>query len=111
MCGRAYRMWAGPSFFLLTHAPGLSPAGVRVHHPILVPAGALHTHGSLLAMVDTLCHAWEWQPDDRILHTLPLHHVHGIVNALLCALRSGKALARLLLGCMGASRNCELSQL
>lgn len=54
------------------------------------PAGALHTHASLLAMVDTLCHAWEWQPDDRILHTLPLHHVHGIVNALLCALRAGE---------------------
>lgn len=25
----------------------------------------------------------------RILHTLPLHHVHGIVNALLCPLRAG----------------------
>ena len=41
-------------------------------------------------MVDTLCSAWEWQADDRILHTLPLHHVHGIVNALLCALRAGE---------------------
>lgn len=29
--------------------------------------------------------------DDRILHALPLHHVHGIVNALLCALRAGAA--------------------
>ena len=40
-------------------------------------------------MVDTLCAAWAWQRDDRILHALPLHHVHGIVNALLGALRSG----------------------
>lgn len=53
-------------------------------------AGALHTHASLLSMVDTLCTAWEWQQQDRILHALPLHHVHGIVNALLCPLRSGK---------------------
>lgn len=80
--------------------------------PISAPAGALHTHASLLAMVDTLCHAWEWQADDRILHTLPLHHVHGIVNALLCALRSGKRIALvglrwLFLGCMRATRNCE----
>ena len=41
-------------------------------------------------MVDMLCGAWEWQQDDRILHTLPLHHVHGIVNALLCPLRAGE---------------------
>ena len=53
------------------------------------PAGALHTHRSLAAMVDTLCEAWEWRQEDRILHTLPLHHVHGIVNALLCPLRVG----------------------
>lgn len=53
------------------------------------PKGALHTHASLLAMVDTLCTAWEWEQADRILHALPLHHVHGIVNALLCPLRTG----------------------
>ena len=27
--------------------------------------------------------AWDWKPNDVILHVLPLHHVHGIVNALL----------------------------
>ena len=29
--------------------------------------------------------SWEWQPEDRILHCLPLHHVHGVINALYCA--------------------------
>lgn len=55
-------------------------------------------------MVDTLCSAWEWQADDRILHTLPLHHVHGIVNALLCALRAGKrsSTQRLFVSCAPA---------
>ncbi|KAL4426407.1 hypothetical protein ABPG77_004701 [Micractinium sp. CCAP 211/92] len=53
------------------------------------PKGALHTHASLAAQVDTLCAAWAWEPADRILHCLPLHHVHGIVNALLCPLSTG----------------------
>ena len=29
--------------------------------------------------------SWEWRASDRILHCLPLHHVHGIINALHCA--------------------------
>jgi malonyl-CoA/methylmalonyl-CoA synthetase len=55
------------------------------------PKGALHTHKSLEAQIETLKAAWEWQPSDRIVHALPLHHVHGIVNALYCPLASGAA--------------------
>lgn len=33
--------------------------------------------------------AWKWNSNDTILHTLPLHHVHGIVNALYCPLYIG----------------------
>lgn len=55
------------------------------------PKGALHTHSSLGAQVRTLNAAWEWSAEDRILHTLPLHHVHGIVNALYCPLAAGAA--------------------
>jgi malonyl-CoA/methylmalonyl-CoA synthetase len=36
-----------------------------------------------------LCTAWEWTRDDRIIHILPLHHVHGILAILLCGLNSG----------------------
>ena len=39
------------------------------------------------ALVD----AWAWQQDDRILHALPLHHVHGVINALHCAHAAGAA--------------------
>ncbi|GAB4823586.1 hypothetical protein N2152v2_010632 [Parachlorella kessleri] len=53
------------------------------------PKGALHTHRSVMAQVRTLCEAWQWQPSDRILHSLPLHHIHGVVNALYCALYAG----------------------
>nr|XP_040021589.1 malonate--CoA ligase ACSF3, mitochondrial isoform X1 [Gasterosteus aculeatus aculeatus]XP_040021598.1 malonate--CoA ligase ACSF3, mitochondrial isoform X1 [Gasterosteus aculeatus aculeatus]XP_040021608.1 malonate--CoA ligase ACSF3, mitochondrial isoform X1 [Gasterosteus aculeatus aculeatus] len=53
------------------------------------PKGALHTHSSVHAMVQCLVSEWAWSKDDVILHTLPLHHVHGIVNKLLCPLWVG----------------------
>ncbi|MGQ9866489.1 MAG: acyl-CoA synthetase [Pseudanabaenaceae cyanobacterium] len=53
------------------------------------PKGVVSTHGNLLAQVQTLVTAWGWQESDRLLHVLPLHHIHGIVNALLCPLAVG----------------------
>jgi malonyl-CoA/methylmalonyl-CoA synthetase len=53
------------------------------------PKGALHTHGSLRAQAGGLVDAWGWRASDRILHALPLHHIHGIVNAALCAHLAG----------------------
>ena len=53
------------------------------------PKGVVTTHDNLRAQIESLVEAWAWQPDDRILHVLPLHHTHGIVNVLLCALWSG----------------------
>ncbi len=55
------------------------------------PKGAVATHGALRAQMASLIEAWEWTPDDRIVLTLPLHHVHGIVNVLGCALAAGAA--------------------
>ena len=55
------------------------------------PKGVLSTRASLDAQVQSLVDAWAWTDRDRILHILPLHHVHGIVNALCCALWSGAA--------------------
>jgi malonyl-CoA/methylmalonyl-CoA synthetase len=53
------------------------------------PKGVVLTHGNLRAQMESLVEAWEWSTRDRILHVLPLHHTHGIVNALLCALWAG----------------------
>lgn len=53
------------------------------------PKGVVTTHEQIQAQITTLISAWEWSADDHILHILPLHHVHGIVNILLCALWSG----------------------
>ena len=53
------------------------------------PKGVVSTHASIEAQIRSLVEAWEWDADDRILLTLPLHHIHGIVNVIGCALWSG----------------------
>lgn len=53
------------------------------------PKGAVTTHANIAAQVTALVEAWGWTKDDHILEVLPLHHVHGIVNVVCCALWSG----------------------
>lgn len=53
------------------------------------PKGVVTTHGNNQAQVEALVDAWGWSEDDHILLHLPLHHVHGIINVLTCALWSG----------------------
>ncbi len=53
------------------------------------PKGVVTTHGQIEAHIRSLLDAWKWERDDRILHVLPLHHTHGIVNALCCPLHAG----------------------
>ena len=53
------------------------------------PKGVVTTHRNIDAQITCLTEAWEWSSDDHILHVLPLHHTHGIINALSCALWSG----------------------
>lgn len=53
------------------------------------PKGVLLSHANIDSQVRSLVRAWAWSPADVIVHTLPLHHTHGIVNALLCPLYVG----------------------
>ena len=53
------------------------------------PKGVVTTHANIAAQIKSLVEAWEWSADDRILLCLPLHHVHGIINVVCCALWSG----------------------
>jgi len=53
------------------------------------PKGVVTTHQNIQAQVTSLITAWEWTSTDRILHVLPLHHIHGIINVLTCALWAG----------------------
>ncbi len=53
------------------------------------PKGVVTTHANITAQVTSLIEAWRWCEDDSILLALPLHHVHGIINVLTCALWAG----------------------
>jgi malonyl-CoA/methylmalonyl-CoA synthetase len=55
------------------------------------PKGVVTTHLNIAAQIKSLTEAWEWSQNDRILLCLPLHHVHGIINVVGCALWSGAA--------------------
>src|SRR5690606_20418222 len=53
------------------------------------PKGVVSTHANIEAQIISLVDAWEWTKEDHILNVLPMHHVHGIINILRCALWSG----------------------
>ncbi len=53
------------------------------------PKGVVLTHANIQAQAEALISAWEWTREDAILHVLPLHHIHGIINVLTCALWVG----------------------
>lgn len=50
--------------------------------------GQVHA-GFISLQVTGLVSKWEWVKDDVILHVLPLHHLHGVINKLLCPLWVG----------------------
>lgn len=54
-----------------------------------LPKGTAISHRALHAQVQSLAHAWKITEKDNLLHVLPLNHVHGVVNALMCPLHVG----------------------
>ena len=69
------------------------------------PKAVVHTVESVSAMVTSLIEAWGWVDTDVIPLFLPLHHVHGIVNILLCGLWRGATVD--LFARFDAERVCE----
>ncbi|XP_052816604.1 malonate--CoA ligase ACSF3, mitochondrial-like isoform X2 [Mya arenaria] len=53
------------------------------------PKGVVTTFGNIDAQMQGMIKAWGWRADDSILHVLPLHHVHGVVNVLMTPLYCG----------------------
>jgi len=96
---------AGTRFLLTSEALGATPRSLPAVAPkrraMMVytsgttgkPKGVVTTHENLEAQITALIQAWEWTADDRILLVLPLHHVHGIVNVVCCALWAGATCA------------------
>lgn len=73
-------------------------------HPALVlytsgttgaPKGAVLTRRNLATNLDALALAWQWTERDRLVHALPLFHVHGLALGLFGPLRR-RASARVL---------------
>ena len=53
------------------------------------PKGTVLSRRAVAADIDMLAEAWQWTPDDTLVHGLPLYHVHGLVLGLLGSLRIG----------------------
>ncbi len=82
---------------LMSHGPVKLPVLEPDRHAMILytsgttskPKGVVTSHATIQAQITSLVEAWGWTADDRILHVLPLHHIHGIINVLSCALWSG----------------------
>ncbi|KAF4549827.1 AMP-binding enzyme-like protein 5 [Elsinoe fawcettii] len=56
------------------------------------PKGVLLSTATLNAQSLSLQQAWSYSPSDYLLHVLPLHHIHGVVNAILTPLLAGSTI-------------------
>lgn len=46
-------------------------------------------HEALASQAASMSKVWGWSSNDRILHVLPMHHIHGVCNVLLTAMWNG----------------------
>ncbi|KAK5171883.1 uncharacterized protein LTR77_003520 [Saxophila tyrrhenica] len=78
LVGGSYTAEGG--MMLYTSGTTARPKGVLLHHMVLI------------AQARSLLQAWDYSKNDRLLHVLPLHHIHGTVNALLAPLLAGSTI-------------------
>lgn len=57
-----------------------------------VPKGIMLTHANLLRNTQALVAAWGFTDSDRLLHALPIFHVHGLFVAIGCVMLSGASM-------------------
>ncbi|KAI9733015.1 MAG: hypothetical protein M1834_003559 [Cirrosporium novae-zelandiae] len=56
------------------------------------PKGVLLPESVLTAQARSLMKAWNYTPKDHLLHVLPLHHIHGTINAIMTPLLAGSTI-------------------
>ncbi|KAL9107919.1 MAG: hypothetical protein Q9227_007241 [Pyrenula ochraceoflavens] len=56
------------------------------------PKGVLLSDSVITAQARSLIEAWEYTSQDYLLHVLPLHHIHGTINALVTPLFAGSTI-------------------
>lgn len=54
--------------------------------------GAVLTHGNLAANCEALLEAWQYTGDDRLIHALPIFHIHGLFVAANMTLAAGASM-------------------
>jgi malonyl-CoA/methylmalonyl-CoA synthetase len=93
---RGRRLWSTDE--LRAHPPATTLPQVTAGDPALQlytsgttgkPKGAILTHANLATQQDVVARAWGHTPGDRLVHALPLHHLHGLGIALLNLLGAG----------------------
>ncbi|MGK0499619.1 MAG: malonyl-CoA/methylmalonyl-CoA synthetase [Oceanicoccus sp.] len=56
------------------------------------PKGIMLSHDNLRKNAETLVAAWGFSATDKLLHALPIYHVHGLFVGLNCVLMSGASM-------------------
>ncbi|KAL4974150.1 hypothetical protein BDW66DRAFT_92468 [Aspergillus desertorum] len=56
------------------------------------PKGVLIPQSALAAQAASLLEAWKYSPNDRLLHLLPLHHIHGTMNGIITPILAGSSI-------------------
>jgi malonyl-CoA/methylmalonyl-CoA synthetase len=56
------------------------------------PKGIMLSHDNLRNNAETLVDAWGFSASDRLLHMLPIYHVHGLFVGVSCVLMSGASM-------------------
>jgi malonyl-CoA/methylmalonyl-CoA synthetase len=54
-----------------------------------LPKGVLISRRAIASNLDALATAWQWTKDDRLTHSLPLFHVHGLILGVFGPIRLG----------------------
>ncbi|RAK77076.1 acyl-CoA synthetase [Aspergillus fijiensis CBS 313.89] len=85
----------GPSSVTLEDVTGQQPRGGMMLYTSGTtnrPKGVLIPQSALTAQAASLLQAWEYTAQDRLLHLLPLHHIHGTVNAIVTPVLAGSSI-------------------
>ncbi len=56
------------------------------------PKGVVLPHGHLVAKADALAQALGWRSSDKLLHTMPLYHAHGLFMTTHCIMSAGASM-------------------
>ncbi len=56
------------------------------------PKGIMLSHDNLRKNAETLVEIWGFSASDRLLHMLPIYHVHGLFVGVSCVLMSGASM-------------------